>query len=73
MLEMMEIKIAPKKADQNPEIFIFSLIRSVIKSMVVFTTNREKPRDKNASGKVKTLIKVPKVALIKASTRAITK
>lgn len=73
MLEMMEIKIAPKKADQNPEIFIFSLIRSVIKSMVVFTTNREKPRDKNASGKVKTLSKVPKVALIKASTRAITK
>ena len=73
MLEIIEIKIAPKKADQKPVIVIFSLIRSVISSITVFTTNREKPKDKNAKGKVSIFSKVPKVALIKAKTRAITK
>lgn len=73
MLEIIEIKIAPKKADQKPVIVIFSLIRSVISSIAVFTTNREKPKDKNAKGKVRILSKVPNVALIKAKTRAIIK
>ncbi len=73
MLEIIEIKIAPKKADQKPVIVIFSLIRSVISSIAVFTTNREKPKDKNAKGKVRIFSKVPKVALITAKTRAIIK
>ncbi len=73
MLEMIEIKIAPKKADQNPVIVIFSLIRSVISNIAVFTTSSEKPKDKNANGKVRIFKRVPKVALIKAKTRAITK
>ena len=73
MLEIIEIKIAPKKADQKPVIDIFSLTRSVINNIAVFTTKREKPKDKNAKGKVRILSKVPKVAFIKAKTRAITK
>ena len=73
MLEIIEIKIAPKKADQKPVIVIFSLIRSVISSIAVFTTKREMPKDKNAKGKVRIFSKVPNVALIKARTRAITK
>ena len=73
MLEMIEIKIAPKKADQNPVIVIFSLIRSVISSIAVFTTSNEKPKDKKAKGKVMIFSSVPNVALIKAKTRAITK
>ena len=73
MLEIIEIKIAPKKADQKPVIVIFSLIRSVISSIAVLTTKRENPKDKNAKGKVRIFSKVPNVALIKAKTRAITK
>ncbi len=73
MLEIIEIKIAPKKADQKPVIVIFSLIRSVISSIAVFTTSNEKPKDKNAKGKVRIFSRVPKVALIKAKTMAITK
>ena len=73
MLEIIEIKIAPKKADQKPVIDIFSLIRSVISSIAVFTTSNEKPKDKKARGKVRTFNKVPNVALINASTKAMTK
>lgn len=73
MLEIIEIKIAPKKADQNPVIVMFALIRSVIRSIAVFTTNNEKPKDKKAKGKVRIFSRVPNVALTKASTMAITK
>ena len=73
ILEIIEIKIAPKKADQNPVIVMFSLTRSVISNIAVFTTKREKPKDKNANGKVRIFSRVPNVALIKAKTRAITK
>ncbi len=73
MLEIIEIKIAPKKADQNPVIVMFSLIRSVISNIAVFTTSNEKPKDKKAKGKVRIFSRVPKVALIKAKTKAITK
>ncbi len=73
MLEIIEIKIAPKKADQNPVMVMFSLTRSVISNIAVFTTNSEKPRDKNANGKVRIFSRVPNVALIKAKTRAMTK
>ena len=73
MLEIIEIKIAPKKADQKPVIVMFSLTRSVMSNIAVFTTKSEKPKDKNANGKVRIFSRVPNVALIKAKTRAITK
>jgi len=73
MLEIIEIKIALKNADQNPWILNESVSRSVIRSIAVFTTRRDKPRVKNASGIVKTFNKVPKVAFTKASTKAIIK
>lgn len=73
MLEIIEIKIAPKNADQKPVIVIFSLTRSVISNIAVFTTNNEKPKDKNAKGKVRIFSRVPNVALIKAKTKAMTK
>ena len=73
MLEIIEIKIAPKKADEKPVIVMFSLIRSVIRSIAVFTTNNEMPKDKNANGKVRIFSRVPNVALIKAKTRAMTR
>jgi hypothetical protein len=72
-LEIIEINIAPKKADQKPVIVKDSVNRSVIKSIAVFTTNREIPKDKKASGKVSTFSNVPKVALIKARISAMTK
>ena len=70
MLEIMEINMAPKKADQNPEIVILVLKRSVMSSIAVFTTNKENPKERKASGKVSIFKTVPKVALIKAKTRA---
>jgi len=73
MLEIIEIKIAPKKADQKPVIVRDSLNRSVINNIAVFTTSREIPKDKKASGKVRIFNSVPKVALIKARISAITK
>jgi carbonic anhydrase len=69
----MEIKIAPKNADQKPVIFMDSVNRSVIKSIAVLTTSNEIPKDKKASGKVRIFSNVPKVALIKARISAITK
>lgn len=73
MLEIIEIKIAPKKADQKPVIVIFSVIRSVTNNIAVFTTSSERPNDKNAKGRVRTFKSVPKVAFINANIRAITK
>lgn len=73
MLEIIEIKIAPKNADQNPLILKESVRRSVIRSMAVFTTNSDKPRVRKAKGKVSTFKIVPKVALINAKTTPIIK
>lgn len=73
MLEIMEIKIAPKKADQKPVIAMDSVNRSVIKSIAVLTTNSEIPKDKKARGSVRIFSNVPKVALINARIRAMTK
>lgn len=73
MLEIIEIRIAPKKADQKPVIVSDSLNRSVIKSIAVLTTKSEIPKDKKARGNVRILRNVPKVALINARISAITK
>ncbi len=73
MLEIIDIKIALKNADQKPWMLNESVKRSVIKSIAVLTTKSDKPKVKNARGIVKTFNNVPKVAFTKAKTKAIIK